>query len=144
MGVHDQHVGRIDKDCGIAIPHRLRTGKREVNAVGNVLDFEQVSWGAGSCSLRPSCTARSQTENRRSGQARDHVPKKIAARNSVTAHNISSRISRDSIIPVSEQSTPGCEPYDYCTRRADPRALNGMAPITTLKRPRIYPIQLFL
>src|SRR5215471_8999751 len=112
MGVHDQHVGRIDKDCGIAIPHRLRTGEREVNAVGNILDFKQVSRGAWSRSLRPGGPARGQTENRRSGQTGDHVPEKIAARNSVTAHNISSRISRDFVISVSEQATPFCGAYE--------------------------------
>ena len=109
--VHDEDIGRVHKDCGIAISHRLRAGKGEVDPVGDILDLKQVSRGAGSRGLRPSGAACGQAEHRRSRQPRHHIPEEVAARNSVAAHNsYSLPICRDSGHPSFRQSTPATHP----------------------------------
>jgi len=107
VGVHNQHIGRIYENCGIAITHRLRAGKSKVDAVGDILDLKQVGRSPGSRRLRPRRAAGRQAENRRSRKTKRHIPEKVAARNSVMAHNgHSSRSAGIPIFPVSDSLHP--------------------------------------
>ena len=64
MGIHHQHIGRVYKDGGIAIDHRLRPRESEVDSLGHLLNLKQIGRGAGAmaCAHAARRPARSRIE----------------------------------------------------------------------------------
>ena len=79
--IHDDYVLGTDEYGGVAVQHGLRMGTRKVNAVGNLLNVEEVGLGTGSRRASPGSSMPGQLQNRGPGQGAPHQDtKEVAAR----------------------------------------------------------------
>ncbi len=80
VGVYDDHVFGADENGGVAVDLGLGMRHGEEDAVGDLLQVEEIGCGAGSGSAGPGCAVPGKFENRRTGQGATHQDaKKIAA-----------------------------------------------------------------
>jgi hypothetical protein len=80
VGVHDDNVFGADEDGGVAVDLGLGMRHGEEDAVGDLLQVEEVGCGAGSSCAGPGCAVPGKFENRRTGQGAAHQDaKKVSA-----------------------------------------------------------------
>ena len=93
MGVHHDHLLRVDKDGRVAVGEHLRMGLREVHAVRNLLDIEQAASRGGPLRARPGGAQKPGFEHRGSGDdSAEELSEKVAPRR-VAVHGESEHIT---------------------------------------------------